>query len=263
MPSVQLTRLRSQINALALHFENCNLFSNSLLTLLKLYSDKQIKNIEWYENKSSIKLLNVPDSVITELDAKLGLLAKEKPDSALENADLLWKSDQYEVKRSAISLLSNLDKPHQNDTIERIRAWINPELDKRIMADILKAFEYKSDILLDEEWVRSLSKWLASQDYEMQRLGLRALSQTVKMKYKNLPQIFNILSPVIQNPRIAIQKDLVELIKILADQSEAETASFLIMCGTLYPNADVKAFIRKSLSLFDLYFQTEIKTALN
>jgi len=45
--------------------------------------------------------------------------------------------------------------------------------------------------------------------------------------------------------------------------SEAETASFLIMTGKLFPDDENLKFLRKCIPLFDDFFQKEIRSALN
>lgn len=262
MSSVQLTRLRSQINALLAHFEKSEDFCRSLSSLFLLYGDKRSSINAWMREDSSLNFFNVPGSVLAELDTRLSILSRENPKTAIVNADLLWNSNDYEIKKTAINIISNLDESHQSYVIKRIHEWINPDLDKILMRDILEAFENKPNILVNEDWVKSLGFWLTSSEDEIVRLGLKALTQTITMKYKNLPQIFNALMPVIRDPKIAIQKDLVDTLKALIVQSQAETASFLIMCGNLYQNEIVMAFIRKNLPLFDSFFQKEIKTAI-
>lgn len=207
--------------------------------------------------------LHIPPSVIVELDAKLVLTARQNPESALLNSDLLWATDIYELKRAAITLLAGLSGTYQEQVIERISRWINPEIGQRLMKEILTGFEKNSGILLNSEWVNSLAKWLSSNEDELQRLGLKAISHTIQMNYHNLPQVFNLLTPVIRNLHISIHKEMTEVVRALVNLSEAETASFLIMAGTLYPENEVRAFIRKCLPLFDPYFQSLIRSSFS
>ena len=263
MPSVQINRLRSQINAVINHFENSEEFQRALLALLQLYSDQKAGKKNWIEPQPVALEYHVPSSVIYEINAQMAVVSKKSPEFTLINADLLWASDIYEFRLFAISFLASLGEGQQEEVIERIGQWISPEIDPRLMREILSAFEDNSVILLNSGWVKSLAKWLSSDEDELQRLGLKAISHTIQMNYRNLPQIFNLLTPLIPKHRISIQKEMTEVMKALIDHSEAETASFLIMAGTLYPENEVRAFIRKCLPLFDPYFQAEIRSSLN
>lgn len=263
MPSVKLNRLHSQINAVINHFENSEEFLRALLALLQLYSDQKAAGKIWSQPQPTTREYQVSPSVIYEINAKLAVSSKKNPDSALINADLLWASDIFEFKQLAISVLASLGESQQKQVIERIGQWIKPDLDPRLMKEILTGFEDNPVILLNSEWVKSLANWLLSEEDELQRLGLKAISHTIQMNYRNLPQIFNLLTPIIPKLRISILKEMTEVIQVLIDHSEAETASFLIMAGTLYPEYEVRAFIRKCMPMFDSYFQSEIRSSLS
>jgi hypothetical protein len=263
MPSVQIKRLRSQINAVINHFENSEQFQRSLLTLLELYSDQKSIRQNWFKPQPATREYYVYPSVFSEIKAQLAVSSKKSPENALANADLLWTSDIYEFNLLAISILACLGESQQEQIVERIGQWIHPELDPRLMKEILNAFEDNPGILLNSGWIRFLSKWLSSDDDEMQRLGLKAISRTIQMNYRDLPQIFNLITPIFPKLRISIQKEMTEVVQSLIEHSQAETASFLIMAGILYPENEVRAFIRKCLPLFDPYFQSEIRSSLS
>jgi hypothetical protein len=263
MPSVQINRLRSQINAVINHFENSDQFQQSLTALLELYSDQKAGKQNWFKPQPATQEYHVYSSVLSEIKAQLAVTSKKSPENALANADLLWASDIYEFKLLAISILACIGESQQEQVVERIGQWIHPKLDPRLMKEILNAFEDNSGILLNSGWIRFLSKWLTSDDDEVQRLGLKAISRTIQMNYRNLPQIFNLITPIFPKLRISIQMEMTEVVRALIEHSQAETASFLIMAGTLYPDNEVRAFIRKCLPLFDPYFQSEIRSSLS
>jgi len=263
MPSVQLNRLSSQINAVINHFENSEEFQRALLALLQLYGDQKAKRKNWIEAQPTKREFHVPPSVIFEIKTRFALISNNKPLSALNNAGLLWESDIHEFNQLAIAIVASLEEQHHELVIEKIGQWIQPDLDPRLMKEILNAFEGNPGILLNSGWVKFLSNWLSSNDDELQRLGLKAVSHTIQMNYRNLPQIFNLITPMIPKLRISIQKEMTEVVQALIEHSEAETASFLIMAGKLYPENEVRAFIRKCLPFFDPYFQSEIKSSLS
>ena len=263
MPSVvQLNRLRSQLNAIANHFDQGEEFLNTLKALLDYYGDHKSAAKQRLREPSNLQRIYVPTSVLLEVNSRLQLLAKENPESAINIADQMWASNIYELMSGAITLLSAITPIYQDQVIARITRWISPQLDSQLLREIQQGFENNPDILLQKEWIKTISNWLTVEDDELKRLGLTALRYTIQTKYENLPQIFSLLTPVIQQPSLPIQKELLEVIKALIQRSEAETASFLIMAGKLYPQNNILAFIRKCLPLFDIYFETEIRSAL-
>lgn len=263
MPSVvQLNRLRSQLNAVANHFGQGDEFFNALKALLDYYGDHKFSLKQQLKEPSNILRLFVPPSVMIEVNSRLQVLAKVNPTSAITTADQLWASNIYELKSAAISILSSLSPIFQDQVISRISVWIYPQLDTQLLHEIQQGFESNPDILLNKEWIKTLTNWLAFEDDNLKRMGLTALKHTIQLNFENLPQIFSLLTPIIQQPSLPIQKELLEVIKSLIQRSEAETASFLIMAGTLYPQNNILAFIRKCLPFFDSYFETEIRSAL-
>ena len=108
MPLVQLSRLRSQLNALEAHFSNPEMFRDSLISLFLVYENKKSSTNIWLRKNSQFSTYNVPESVMSELESRLEVLARLNPDSALINADNLWKIPYYEPKKAAIELISNL-----------------------------------------------------------------------------------------------------------------------------------------------------------
>lgn len=260
MTSFQLSSLRSKINAVLAHFGNGENFRDALLALLKLYSRGNQTSHYWKKNLPKFEMLNVPEAAMAEIETGLRLMAKTESKYALTNADLLWDSDYFECKLLAFYLLSSLDPIYREKVKTRIHGWISADLDPQLLKGLFDAFENHPDFFIDEYWVKLLSAWFSSADDEIVRIGLSAMRQMVSGGYNNIPRTFNLLSIVMQNPRISIQKDLLNILQQMIKVSEAETASFLMMCLTLQSSKEVNSFVRKCLPLFDPFFQNEIKS---
>ncbi len=262
MPIVQLSRLRSQINSLLAHFNNADEFRDSLTSLFRLYENKETSTNIWFKKSIQSISYNVPESVMTELCAKISILSVTKPEFALVNADMLWEMPYYENKRIAIVLISNLGPAYQDNFLQRIHSWISVDLEDNLTRDLFSVVEEKPSILQSSSWLDLIKSWIDSHDINLIRLALQALNRTVSHKYQNLPAIFSLLTPLVCKPQISIQKELKNVIQTLVELSEAETASFLIMVGELFPEEEALKFIRKCIPLFDIFFQAEIRNAL-
>ena len=263
MPLVQLSRLRSQLNALEAHFSNPEMFRNSLISLFVVYENKKASTNIWLRKISLFSTYNVPESVMSELESRLEVLARLNPDLALINADILWKIPYFEPKKAAIALISNLTDLYDNEFLQRIQNWLSVELEESLIKALVAAVETRSDLMQDKLWLGFINKWLNSKELQDIKLGLHLLNRTISHGYHNLPNIFSILTPLINKPPLSIQKDLVNLIQELILLSEAETASFLIMTGKLFPDDDNLKFLRKCVPLFDGFFQKEIRDSLS
>jgi hypothetical protein len=262
MPLVQLSRLRSQLNALEAHFSDPEMFRDSLTSLFLVYENKKsITNI-WLRKNTQFSTYNVPESVIAELESKIAVLARLKPESALTNADILWKIPFYEPKKTAIALISNLEDTYDKEFIQRAFQWLTVELEEILVKDLIASVESKPDLLQSKQWLDFINNWLISREIIEIKLGLQVLFRTLSHGYHNLPMIFSILAPLINKPHLTIQKELVSVIQELIQLSEAETASFLIMTGELYPDEENLKFLRKCIPLFDSFYQKEIRGTL-
>lgn len=263
MSLVQLSRLKSQLNALAAHFNDPKVFQDSLTSLFLMYENKESTTNIWLRKSSQLILYNVPESVMSELESRIAVLSRMMPESALVNADNLWEMPFYESKKTAITMVSNLEDTYQKEFFRRVQLWLSVNLKEVFIKDLLAAVEEKPVILLSKQWLYLIKTWLESKDTNVIKLGLQALNKTLSHKYQNLPAIFSLLTPLVRNPQLVLQKELIGAIQALILLSEAETASFLMMVGELYPNDDVLMFLRKCLPLFDNYFQSEVRNALS
>jgi hypothetical protein len=263
MPLVQLSRLRSQLNALEAHFNNPEVFRDSLVSLFLVYESKKASTNIWLRKNSQFFTYNVPESVMAELESRLETLARLNPASALVNADNLWKIPYYEPKKAAIALISNLTDLYNIEFLKRIQNWLSVELEVNLIKPLVASVETRPGLLQDKQWLDYLKKWLTSREIQDIKLGLQLLDRTLSHGYNNLPLIFSVLTPLINKPPFPIQKDLVNVIQELIVLSEAETASFLIMSGKLFPDTENLKFLRKCIPLFDDFFQKEIRSALN
>jgi len=75
MPSVQLERLRPQINAIVAQYEHSDLFTRSLLSFLVSYAGNVDSSPYQISAYSIIPKLNIPQVVLNQLEISLKHLA--------------------------------------------------------------------------------------------------------------------------------------------------------------------------------------------
>jgi hypothetical protein len=259
MSLVQLSRLKSQLNALTTHFNDPVIFKKTLISLFLLYEKKDSTQANWRVSNSQLQIYNVPESVLTELESKLASLSRIFPSQALVNTDILWGIPFYEPKKIAIVMVSSLNDFYQTEFLQRINSWLLVGMDDVLIKDLLAAVEEKPAILQSKQWLDLIKTWLNCNDIANIKLGLQALDITLSRGYQNLPEIFSMLTPLICKPNLVIQKEIRSILQSLIVISPAETASFVMMVGELYPNDEVLLFLRKCIPLFDNFFQEELR----
>jgi DNA alkylation repair enzyme len=263
MPSVQLERLRPQINAIITQYENSDMFTRSLISLLKSYGgdiDRSPSQISAY---SLIPRLNVPQVVLNQLEISLKHLARTYPSQTKSIVEKLWEQQYFEPKKIALILLSNLHTQEKDFYFEKINIWVDADIEGPIIDVILENAIKNKDIYASKQWLALIEKWLYSKISRLRKIGLTAIADLMDAEtYHNLPAIFHLIEPMLSKPHVSINKDLTTLIHSLIRASQPETAAFLIHLSIMYPKPEVYALIRKCLSFFDQYYSSEVSKRL-
>lgn len=264
MPSVQLERLRPQINAITSQYANSELFSKSLLALLKSYGGEIDESSSQISPYSIIPRMNIPQVVLNQLEISLKHLAKIFPNQTKIIIEKLWEQNYFETKKIAIVLLSNLPVEENNYYFEKIEAWVDEDIEQPIINGIFENTNKVTGMSQNPQWMHLIETWLGSKNERMQKIGLIALTNRIRLDtQKNLPTVFRLVEPLFSNPHVSINNDLLNLIGSFISASEPEVAAFLIHLTAIYPKPEIYSFIRKCLPLFDPYFASEIKKVLS
>jgi len=260
MTIIQIPRLRSQINAIAIHIDNTQAFLSALDAFFRIYSQNKYLP-QWLENDSAgLLTYDLAEAVMTEMESTFKILSRSHPREAIDIAEQLWQDSFFESKKLAIILLANLGDEHSNHSIKHIDQWIRDDIDERLFNEILAASEDIPFLVESEKWLELIHKWLNSDSNKMIKNGLKALGQLmIKKEFQNMPSVFSLTLPIYMRPEIAIQKELFSFTQLLIKKSQSETASFFITLGEIYPKTEVQVFIRKCLPLFDEYYQQELQ----
>ena len=263
MPSVQLERLRPQINAIITQYENSEMFTRSLISLLKSYSDDIDYSSSQISAYSLIPRLNVPQIVLNQLEISLKHLALNYPSQTKLIIENLWGQRYFETKKIALILLSNLPSQENDFYFKKINIWVNADIEGPIIDVILENAIQNKDILESKQWLALIEEWLYSNINHLRKIGLTAIAGLIDADtYHNLPAIFHIAEPLLSKPHVSINKDLTVLIHSLIKASQPETAAFLIHLSIMYPEPEVHALIRKCIPFFDQYYASEVSKKL-
>lgn len=260
MPPVQLSRLRPQVNTLMAQYQDEDLFRKTLLLIFERYTEKKSVVNVWLQPDPGMPAYNLSPIVMNELENAFEVLAKVHPEETIRLADMLWKQEMYEPRKLAITALAALLPPHGAVFIERARGWNPQELPDSLVSEIMELSSRKPEIVASPQWSALVRTWIYSEDKKLQKIGMRAAANMARSKeFKNLPLVFELVEPLYTQPRIALQKSLADLTRVLIARSEPETAAFLISLVEMQQKKEVSALVRKLLPLFDKFYQDEIR----
>jgi len=260
MAIIQIPHLRSQINAIAAHFDDSGKFISALKSLLNIYSNNKHLPLLLVNSPQELHYYDLAEVVVAELESAFIGLSRNHPLEAIDIADRLWKEPVFELKNLAIILVSHLGDNYGEFFVQRMDEWINEDLDEKLLNEILIESEHMPFLVTSQKWLDLINNWLNSSSRKMVRNGLKALGQLISRKgFQDMPFVFGLMFPIYSQSDFALQKNLIDFTRLMAEKSQSETASFLISLGEIYPDKQVKAFIRRCLPFFDDFFQKEIK----
>jgi len=263
MPSVQLERLKPQINAVVTQYENSEMFTRSLISLLKSYSEDIDYSPSQIRAYSLIPRLNVPQVVLNQLEISLKYLARTFPSHTKSIVEKLWEQQYFELKTISLILLSNLEVQEIDFYFKKISKWVDAEIEEPIIDVVLENALANEDIFTNTQWLTLVEKWLYSKNDRIWKIGIKAIVGLINTNaYHNLPAMFRLIEPILSKPHVSINKDLIELIHSLIKASQPETAAFLIHLSVMYPKPEVHALIRKCLPFFDQYYSSRISNKI-
>jgi hypothetical protein len=264
MPAVQLATLNQQINDLTPHFADPASFRREVEGLLLRYSDLSYKpGRAVYQSDLSPSSYHTAPVVMRRLQQHLAGLATLNPELALPAADALWQSDQTEMRQLAAILLGNVPIPYANEVFERLKTWPAPGTE---LAQLETLFEKGSLQIRREnpqQWLEQIRAWLDETDVNMYRLGVIAMLPLANdPAYENLPAIFNALSPTLARAPAELQRELRDLLTVLAHRSPAETGYFLRQVMGINASRTMLRLVRRILPEFPEEVQARLRSAL-
>jgi hypothetical protein len=264
MPAAELSKLKAQINAISTQFEEPPIFLHSVLALMELYSDQHYKPGDLSGVRHLIPEYRLPALVIQQLSISLSELTVVKPVPATQIMDALWKNKYFEPRLIAAIMLRSLPTHPIEPLIERIRNWMDPEIDNDLITALLNSCHRLFTVENMGVWLDLIQFWLGLDNVGSVKIGLRALQVILNdPKFANIEKIFPLIEPAMLNPNSALQRDQYSLIESLNNYSEMETTAFLRSILTRTSDPEVIRFIRRCLPLLAPESQVIIRSLMN
>lgn len=263
MPAAELSRLRAQINELIIRFEDPESFRLALRDLLELYANRAYRPGKVVQPQSIFPSYRVPPLVIRQLELELSKTCQEMPDQALNVVESIWNDPFLEPRLLAAVLLGALPAKYGPAVAEKLRAWSQPAVNFRLLEALFKNGAVELRRSNPQLLVGLIEEWISSTQPEIQAIGLWALVPMVQDPvFENIPAVYRIIGPLVQNIPSTLQTDLTLLIEALIQRSPAETAFFLRQAITLAASSSTARLVRRSLPSFTPDQQSSLRAAL-
>lgn len=265
MPAINLPRLRKQVNDLAPYCSEPEVFLRKFKDLLDFYGDRTLRPSQASARHAAISSANVPPQVLRQVVITLTPYAASTPHLIFDLGQELWKYAWLDHRLLACDLIGKLPASYAPEILQLAEAWCMETHEEVLLSAIagrsLAALHTDhQDLLLDKvrHWI-SAPETLRDSDpalppavlLNLQKLGLQALLPLISSPaFENLPRLFNLLKPTLQDPPKGLRPDLVDVLRRLGRRTPQETAFYLRSLHADSPSATLIWLIRRSLNAF-------------
>lgn len=227
MPAVDLARLRKQASRLADFFFLPDEFLKHLREILDFYVNYTLRTKENVAPGSNLKTYRTPTAVLTHIENELKPHAEESPHFALELADVLWDEGALETRLLAAFLLGRIP-PQEERLLPRLTAWTQQIRDPDVRSALLSTSLTRMRKESPDQFLTLVREYLHPERQRTWSNGIQALLPMIAdTSYINLPPIFDLVEPIIEEAPSTLQNDLSDLIVTLYRASANETTFML------------------------------------
>lgn len=262
MPAIDLTRLRKQAARLADFFFLPDEFMKHLREMLDFYVNYTLRTVENVAPGSNLKTYRTPPAVLTQIENELRSVAEANPHFALELADILWDEGALETRLLAAFLLGRIP-PQEERLLPRITAWTQQIRDPNVRAALLSTSLTRMRKETPDQFLTLVREYLHPERGRTWSNGIQALIPMIAdTDFENLPAIFDIVEPIIEEAPSTLQNDLTDLIVALYRASASETIFMLKHVLSNSQNPMTAITLRRISPNFPPPLQKELRSLL-
>jgi len=248
MPAIQLSQLTNQIEVLLHLWEQPDLLLARLVDMLEYYADHLYQSAEQTRTTPTLLVYRIPPIVLRHMERAFSHAATDQPQTALAISDILWQHGYAETLDLAAAILGGLPKPYHPQVIQRLSTWVKLDLPAGLLTDLIELATRQVRLHSLADWLANLNEWLQAEQPATQQFALLALQPLIQdPKFENLPFIYRVMTPFIQNPPAGFVPELVDLIASLAQRSPAETTYFIRQLVTPSTSTETLRLLRRAL----------------
>jgi len=262
MPAIDLSRLRKQANRLADFFFLPDEFMKHLREILEFYVNHTLRTKENVAPGSNLRTYRTPPAVLTQIENELRAVAEANPEFALELADILWDEGALETRLLAAFLLGRIP-PQEERLLPRLTAWTQQVRDPNVRYALLSTSLTRMRKETPDQFFNLIREYLHPARARTWSNGIQALLPMIAdADNTNLPPIFDMVEPIIEEAPSTLQNDLIDLIVALYRASSNETTFLLkhILSNTQNPMTAIT--MRRIATSFPPRLQTELRDLL-
>ncbi len=262
MPAIDLARLRKQANRLVDFFFLPDEFMRHLSEMLDFYVNYTLRTVENVAPGSNLKTYRTPPAVLTQIENEVRATAEANPQFALELADRLWDEGALETRLLAAFLLGRIP-PQEERLLPRLTAWTQQVRDADVRSALLSTSLTRMRKETPAQFLTLVREYLHPARMRTWSNGIQALLPMIaEASSNNLPTIFDMVEPIIEEAPSTLQNDLTNLIVALYRASANETTFLLKHILTNAQNPMTVVTLRRIAPDFPPPLQKELRDLL-
>ncbi len=262
MPAIDLARLRKQANRLADFFFLPDEFMKHLREMLEFYVNHSLRTKENVAPGSNLITYRTPPAVLTQIENEVRPVAEANPEFALNLADILWDEGALETRLLAAFLLGRIP-PQEERLLPRLTAWTQQVRDADVRSALLSTSLARMRKETPNKFLILIREYLHPARMRTWSNGIQALIPMIAdVGNENLPPIFDIVEPIIEEAPSTLQNDLAELVVALYRASASETSFMLKHVLTNTQNPMTVITLRRIATSFPPPLQVELRELL-
>ena len=263
MAAIDLTRLDQQINDLATLYQDPAAFQEEFHKILSFYHRYSHRKQKDAVPKSFMRNYDLPEKVLSHLQARLKSLSLAHPEAALRLVDQLWSDPYYEAREMATSLAGNLPNSCEDSVVELIFTWLQQPLDQAVIDAIIRNASRTLQQEAPQKWKDLINQLLFSTQSQSQKMGLLALARLIPSSpMDELPAFFSWIRGFLLSSDSNLDKYLQLVVEVLAQKSQQESAYLLREVLADSNDARVGRRIRHYLEFFEEPSKSRILSAI-
>ncbi|MFH2038655.1 MAG: hypothetical protein ABIJ65_04395 [Chloroflexota bacterium] len=227
MPAIDLTKLKQQCAELIILFDQPDVFLQQLKDILDFYTNRTLR-VSQVIQKSNLPTYNTPRPVILQIENTIEKLGELFPEAAINLSKALWDTSIYEARLLSAFILGTIPLPSSISLLTSLPEKLYETKDQGIKNALLTSALARLRNEDPHTMMILVKEWLNAPGPKTKTWGLNAFLPLVqKLGYDDLPQIFEILRPVIITMTPATLTDIQACINSIYLISPVETIHFL------------------------------------
>ena len=263
MPAVEIEKLSTQVSLVAAKFGNPQELMVSLRALFESYADRTFRPGTTRRMSVLLPEYHLSPVIMRLLERELGRYCEANPLATLQLIDLLWKEPFKEPRLLASNLLGRVPSNHSDQVIRRLLNWCESISDSTFIETIVSNGSLTLRTRAQNPWMEIIQKWLISPKMLEKSLGLTSLLPLIQDRsFENLPQIYEMIAPMLKKVDPSLMSILQAVIENLARRSPNETVFILKQIVSSSQDQNLFRLLRRCLPSFPEESLLSLRAAL-